>query len=263
VNMSETPGFFPARDGTPLYGVYHAPAQDPRLAVLIAPGLFEERKSAYAVLAGLARELAAAGHPVLRFDFRGSGESGGESAARRWTHLGEDLAAARDALLRLSGRPAAALLGLRLGASLVLQEAAAREAPAVVALAPVLKGATEVRLWRVRSKVRAELTGADSASSASATGGVVDLDGFAVAPEFLEDVSRLDLLAAPAPAAARTLLVQVGHREAPAPECERLVAALGPRARLACVRLEPFWDRVDEVDAGALCGKIRAFLAEE
>jgi pimeloyl-ACP methyl ester carboxylesterase len=278
--MSETPGFFPARDGTPLYGVYHAPAGAPRVAVLIAPGLLEERKSAYAALAGLARDLAGAGHPVLRFDFRGSGESGGEEGRRRWTHLAEDLVSAREALLRLSGRSAAALAGLRLGATLVLQEAARLAPSAVVALAPVLKGSTEVRLWRVRSKMRAELTGSpapDGAPVAQAVslrgaaqpdrlrcfppGAALDLDGFTVAPEFLDDVARLDLTAHLAPLPAPALIVQVSHRETPMPEHERLVAALGPKAQLACVRLEPFWDRVDEVDAGGLYESVRRFLA--
>jgi pimeloyl-ACP methyl ester carboxylesterase len=278
--MSETPGFFPARDGAPLYGVYHAPAGGDLIApdrvpgrpvpVLIAPGLLEERKSAYAVLARLAGALAAAGHPVLRFDFRGSGESGGDPAARRWAHLSEDLAAAREALLRLSRRPSVALVGLRLGAALVLREAAALAPSAVVALAPILKGSTEVRLWRVRSKMRAELTGSPvpgnsgtdktSCLSPDFPGAALDLDGFTVAPEFLDDVARLDLTAPSAPLPAPALIVQVSHRETPAPEHERLVAALGPKARLACLRLEPFWDRVDEVDAGPLHATVREFL---
>jgi len=271
--MSETPGFFPARDGAPLYGVYHAPSEASRAAVLIAPGLLEERKSAYAVLAGLARDLAAAGHPVLRFDFRGSGESGGDVSRRRWAHLAEDLAAAREALLRLSGRSTAALVGLRLGATLVLQEAARLAPSAVVVLAPVLKGSSEVRLWRVRSKMRAELTGAVGRPSGSPNAGdpedrptnppgaALDLDGFTVATGFLDDLARLDLTAGSAPLTAPALIVQVSHRETPAPDYERLVAALGPKAQLACVRLEPFWDRVDEVDAGGLYESVRRFLA--
>jgi hypothetical protein len=82
-----------------------------------------------------------------------------------------------------------------------------------------------------------------------------------VAPEFLDDVARLDLTAGSAPLPAPALIVQVSHRETPAAEHERLVAALGPKAQLACVRLEPFWDRVEEVDAGGLYQDVRRFLA--
>jgi hypothetical protein len=277
--------------------------------VLIAPPLFEERKSAYAALNGLARVLCAAGHPALRFDYRGSGESGGEPGARRWRHLAEDLAAARDALAQWSGRADVALLGVRLGATLALQEALGPKAPAaLVLIAPVLKGAAEVRLWRLRSKVRAELT-ADAASPAGAIhsadaetrrtnlsrevvlpplaggrrtgvtpvlptpapglgvsaagpdGKTLDLDGFEVPAEFLDEIAGLDLLSGTAAVTCPTLVVQVSHRASPAPESERLMGLLGPHARLACLRLEPFWDRVDQVDTAPLQAEVLAFAA--
>ena len=135
---------------------------------------------------------------------------------------------------------------------------------ALVALAPVVKGATEVRLWRLRSKARAELTGnlqPALAVTGAAPPGVLDMDGFAVAPEFLADVAALDLLAEPPRLACPALILQVSHRETPSPESTRLVQVLGAQARLECIRLAPFWDRVDDVETGALAERVLAFLA--
>jgi predicted alpha/beta hydrolase len=100
-------GYINAPDGVPLYVAYRAApegafqAPERSQAIVIAPPLFEERKSSYAPLRRLARLLADAGHAVLRFDYRGSGESGGSAqrsgsvAGRRWQDLAEDLATAR------------------------------------------------------------------------------------------------------------------------------------------------------------------------
>lgn len=263
--MPETPGYFAASDSTPLYGVYHAPESASKVPVLVAPSLFEERKSAYAALASLARALAAAGHPVLRFDYRGSGESGGEPGARRWPDLAADLAAARNALREMSGKEAVALLGLRLGATLCLVEGAKLNAKAVVALAPVIKGAAQARLWRLRSKIRAELTEATDAkdaprpSSLAPRPDVLDFDGLAVAPGFFDDVAALDLSTAPA-LAMPSLLVQISHRTEAAPESEQLAKALGAPSKLAALRLEPFWDRVDDVNTKDLEQTVLEFL---
>jgi len=263
--MPETPGYFRAADGTPLYGVYHEPERAARLAVVIAPALFEERKSAYAVLAQLARELVQHGHPVFRFDYRGSGESGGASAQRRWSDLAGDLAAAQAALLKLSGQERAACVGLRLGATLALQSAAELKSRAVVALAPVAQGAAQARLWRMRSKIRSELTAGEGPAQdapAPSEKGVVDLDGFAVGAAFLEDIAARDLLKQPGALDLPTLLVQISHRTDASPESEKLQVSLGPRCALACFRLEPFWDRVDEVDPAEVIRKVVTFLGE-
>ena len=293
-------GYLPARDGAPLYAAYHAPAQaQAGAAVLICPPLFEERKSAYAALRKLALRLAAVGHAVLRFDYRGSGESGGSSAGRRWLHLAEDATAAREKLARLSGREDVVLLGLRLGATLALWSAAAGRRSsfssgaaglkAVIALAPILNGAAQVRQWKLRSKIRAELTDGggtafqavkDHGQDARATDGggtafqavkdhgqdaraTIDFDGYEVHPGFFDDVAALDLLQAPPAAPGPALVVQLSHRSEPSLESKQFVAAWGGKAELKCLRVEPFWDKLDDVDTRPLedmvCGWVSSF----
>jgi pimeloyl-ACP methyl ester carboxylesterase len=274
-------GYFKTAGGSSLYAVYHDTPGKKKPVVLAGP-LFEERKSAYRFLRTLAERLAAAGHPCLRFDYRGSGESGGSAARRRWAHLHEDLASARTLLSQLSGQPDCALLGLRLGATLALQAVFQQPSP-VVALAPVIRGETQVRQWKLRSKIRAELTvapvGTDTnlrsklavcpdladlsklaagpasslqKSRQDACATTIDFDGYQVASAFFDDVSALDLRKKALPLSQRGWLVQISHREQADAEHRELLANLGLNARLEVLRLEPFWDKVDETETGPL-----------
>ena len=271
-------GYIKALDGSPLYAAYH-PAADVKsttsrlFPVVIAPPLFEERKSAYAPLRRLAEKLAAAGHAVIRFDYRGSGESGGDAAKRRWSHLAEDVAVVRKTLARLSGKRDSVLLGLRLGGTLALQETIRAGGEGVIALAPIVKGAAQVRLWKMRSKIRAELTdggtgGRGDGGKSDATsppegegrrepgslgergvrGEVLDFDGYEVNPAFFDDIAAIDLTKDLARLSCPGLVMQLSHRTDAAPETVELMKILESRARLECVRLEPFWDKLDDVD---------------
>lgn len=265
------PGYVKAPDGSPLYCVFHPAAQaaDPqraRLPVLVLPSLFEERKSAYAALRRLAERLAAAGHAVLRFDYRGSGESGGDPAQRRWHHLGEDVATARETLARLTGVRDAVLIGLRMGATLALQQAALADYAAVIALAPVIKGASHVRLWKMRSKIRSELTQANTGSEAQSgtrqpASDVLDFDGYEVNKNYFDDVAKIDLTKELSAQTGPGLVLQLSHRVDAAPETLELLKKLGPRVQNACMRVEQFWDKVDDVDTRPVEDAVLKFLA--
>lgn len=63
--------------GVQLYVVRHRPAAAPRASVVIAGPFAPYRPDSYASLARWGRFLAAAGHEVIRFDYRGVGESSG------------------------------------------------------------------------------------------------------------------------------------------------------------------------------------------
>ncbi len=251
------PGFVKTLDGSPLYCVYHpaAPVANPQcryFPALLLPSLFEERKSGYAALRRLAERLAAGGHATLRFDYRGSGESGGDPAKRRWQHLAEDTAVARKTLARLAGARDSVLIGLRLGATIALQETIRAGGEGVIALAPVVKGATQVRLWKMRSKIRSELTQANSAQEmaerVTITDEVLDFDGYEVNKNFFDDVAKIDLLKDLAALSCPALVLQLSHRTDTAPETLELLKTLGSRAKQSCMRIEAFWDKVDDVE---------------
>ena len=245
-----------ALDGSPLYAAYHIPNSDSKsnkLPIVIAPPLFEERKSAYAALRRLAQDLTAAGHPVMRFDYRGSGESGGSSGTRRWENLAQDVMSVRKTLAALSGKRDSALVGLRLGGTLALQESIRAGGEAVLAFAPIVAGATQVRLWKMRSKIRAELTTATagSAGSAAATE-TLDFDGYDVHPKFFDDVAAIDLVKDLGRLSCPGLVAQLSHRQDAAPESTKLMEILGSRAKFECLRMEAFWDKIDDADTSAL-----------
>jgi uncharacterized protein len=83
--------------GTALLGILHHGAPDARRAVLVVVGGPQYRIGSHRQFVLLARRLAAAGVPVLRFDYRGMGDSGGE--ARTFESIHDDLAAAVGTLL--------------------------------------------------------------------------------------------------------------------------------------------------------------------
>ena len=111
--------------GDALVGILHKPA-DPepardaaRTGVLIVVGGPQYRAGSHRQFVHLARHLAAAGHPVLRFDVRGMGDSSG--AQRGFEHLDADIDAAIQALMQHQpGVQQVVLWGLCDGASAAL-----------------------------------------------------------------------------------------------------------------------------------------------
>jgi pimeloyl-ACP methyl ester carboxylesterase len=103
----------------PLFGVYHASETPrPRHAVLICQSLGHEYARAQRTCRQLAVSLARAGHPTLRFDYFGSGDSAGrreDATVERWR---EDIVVAAQELLDYSACQRMSVIGLRLGASL-------------------------------------------------------------------------------------------------------------------------------------------------
>ncbi len=106
----------------PLFGMHHAPAEPARrTAILICPPWGTEYMRAYRGLRQLAVQLARAGYPVLRFDYRGTGDSAGEVRDIALADWVADIVTAAAELRRVSGVPYLAVFGLRFGALLAQQ----------------------------------------------------------------------------------------------------------------------------------------------
>ncbi|HLY53638.1 MAG TPA: hydrolase 1, exosortase A system-associated [Steroidobacteraceae bacterium] len=84
-------------DGSDLVGVEHGAAVPHSVGVLIVVGGPQYRVGSHRQFVLMARRLAAAGYPVLRFDYRGMGDSAG--AARTFDSVDADIRAAIDTLL--------------------------------------------------------------------------------------------------------------------------------------------------------------------
>jgi exosortase A-associated hydrolase 1 len=93
MNYEEQALSFPCNDAW-LVGIASLPEQSGRRGVLIVVGGPQYRVGSHRQFALLARSLAAQGIPVLRFDYRGMGDSDGEP--RTFEDVGDDLRAAID-----------------------------------------------------------------------------------------------------------------------------------------------------------------------
>jgi exosortase A-associated hydrolase 1 len=138
-----------------LYGILHRPMEARRRGVLIVQGRPANRVGKHRLFVLLARAWAAAGHPVMRFDFRGTGDSEGELMTIEETS--DDVASAVDAFTsNLPGLQEIVLWGLCGGAADALLYAP--KDPRVVAAALINPWIYDARLrtlvkWRRQGSV--------------------------------------------------------------------------------------------------------------
>lgn len=86
-----------ACEGAQLVGILHRPAQPRPVGVVVIVGGPQYRIGSHRQFNMVARDLARHGYPVLRFDYRGMGDSEGE--LRGFEHVTADVRCAIDALL--------------------------------------------------------------------------------------------------------------------------------------------------------------------
>ena len=102
--------------GAWLYGILSLPAQASSRGILIVVGGPQVRTGSHRQFTLLARSLAQAGFPVMRFDYRGMGDSEGEQ--RDFEQVQDDLRAALDCFFaQVPGMRDVVLWGLCDGAS--------------------------------------------------------------------------------------------------------------------------------------------------
>ena len=111
----EAARFFDFADGQ-IYTVTHAALRPCRGAVLLCGPFAVERERAYLTLVLWARMLAARGFEVMRFDYRGNGESSGTFEDMTLSRWREDAAFCAARLSAAAHGGALVLQGIRLGA---------------------------------------------------------------------------------------------------------------------------------------------------
>ena len=126
-----------------LVGVYQesAGAQPPSVGAVLCYPLGREYLFAHRAFRRLAERLASTGVPVLRFDYLGTGDSGGEPEDGHLDRWKQDVQTAMDMLEDGTGVSSVCLIGCRLGGSIAMEVAAAREdVSALVLWDPVVDG---------------------------------------------------------------------------------------------------------------------------
>lgn len=104
-----------AHRGEQLYVVRHRTREPPRAQALFCSPFALERTLAYTTLVRFARHLAHRGIEVIRFDYRGTGESSGRCEHFDFAHWADDTATVFEAT-RTDASPPRILFGLRFGA---------------------------------------------------------------------------------------------------------------------------------------------------
>lgn len=236
--------FFFGRAQSPLFGVYHAPlsAADRDLGIVICAPLGREYTKTHRALRQLALRLARLGFHVLRFDYRGCGDSHGEPVdgdLARWT---EDVGLAADELEDRAGLTKVGLVGLRLGGTLALLSARARrDVEALVLWEPVMDGRRHLQ----------ELTASNAKWEAdrglppekAAEDAVVGILGFPMGRALRDSLDGLEWTVDRRPARRALLL-----REAPDPADATLAEQLkkhGASLQARATPVERFWEDTD------------------
>ncbi len=206
-----TKPFFFGESSSALYGVLHMPAPQTahdRGVVICAP-LGYENVVHYRNLAVLARHLAEAGHPVLRFDWPAVGDSAGNETdpdlVARWI---ESITVAARTLRHLADVDAVDVVGLRIGATLAAVAAArGAEISDLVLWAPFTTGASYLREMRAFHRL-AELENREPTAQPDRG---EEVSGFLLSRDTIDDLLALDLLQTTIPSAAGRRILIAGR----------------------------------------------------
>lgn len=196
---------------TPIFGWFDAPSAPGRdLAVVICPPFGYEAICTHRALRDLGRLLAAAGFPVLRFDYHGTGDSSGsDRQPDRVPAWLASITAAIDEVKALSRRKAVALIGMRLGAVLAATAAAGRnDVPALLLWAPILSGKAFLREMQMLhvSGQRLPVSGKRADLPGPAPGDA-EAAGFVLSASTMAALRELDLLKLNRPPAPSAFIV--------------------------------------------------------
>lgn len=194
--------------------------------------------------APVARALASAGFPVLRYHGQGYGDSElPPDGVGLGSHL-RDAFEAAEVLVNASGVQEVGYLGARLGGTVAALAAERSGAPAFVAWEPVVRGSRYARslltlsvLLHLMHQERDRDERPDPAQLL-AERGVLDVQGFPLTVDMHEELVRLDLVERVTSFRGESLIVQISKGAAPRPDLERFAAhlrSLGGRSALTIV----------------------------
>lgn len=247
---------FETRSGQDLFAVHHEPASPGNgIAVLVLAPFGQEAIRAHRLLRVLADRLVRHGCHVLRFDYRGSGDSDGDDLEADLGRWREDALAAHRELARRSGCPDIRWLGLRVGFAVGYQAVTAwpagdRPPPTrLVGWDPVLDGPAYLdelaaghaaalrRAYSLPTVAEAELARlADEPEPTEAL-------GFALSPAMVRDLRAIAIGSGTVPP-ARTSLAAIRSRAVRS----RAVLPEGSHGRAAGQRAAPAGLSIEDVD---------------
>lgn len=256
--------------GPSLHATLYRPDNGVRGTVLFCNPMFEELKASTRLMFEAARAFCMAGFTVLRFDYRGCGDSQGnfeDASVGDWI---EDIDRASDFLNNHCPDSVHRLIiGVRLGGMLVLQAGRGSEtAERFVLWEPVLNGKSYIN-QELRKKLTKEMMTfgsnrgtRDSLLAELASGGNVDLDGYCLSSRLYNDLCNMD--GSREDGRGRdVLLLNISHQanvSRPFMKFRDVLDGGHFKTTVEAVKLQPFWNLVGYVDGTPLVEKTLTWL---
>ena len=242
-------------EGAGLFGLLHLPlAVQPglrRAGLVLCPPFAVEQVGASLLQVETARVLAANGLPVLRFHYRGSGDSDGEFEEVTLSGHVSDALRAVDLLCERERVEQVGLLGIRLGATVAALAAEAdSRVRALVLWEPVARPRAYFNEF-LRAKIFSELMNHQQPSASvnqmldeMRRTGQVEALGYPLYRRLFDDAASVDLMNDLRTFSGSALVVQISRKAKVQSEfqklCQRLEAN-GARCDLEVVMEEPGW----------------------
>jgi uncharacterized protein len=176
-----------------LFGVYHAPSEPPRGAVLMCPPLLNEHFRSYRFFSQVASQLAGAGLACLRFDYLGTGDSDGGDDQFNPGECSLDIALAANELSLRSGDAPLILMAIRGSALFAYREAENLGASALWLWQPVIDGAGYVQALEKRDRFERDSRYRYPLLRGMAAAGPQDLMGFALSVRFRSELAAYSI----------------------------------------------------------------------
>ncbi len=173
---------------------------DGDVGVVLCGGLGTYAQNGHVPLRNLARRLAQAGYPTLRFDYASTGDSCDASETDLPAAWLASVHAAADWLRTSAGVERIVLCGLHLGATLAVLAALERDdVHALVLMAPVVSGRRYVHELSLAAELNRDAPEQEE--------GWLESDGLRLPDNTLRSLRRLNLLAIPSRPASRVLVL--------------------------------------------------------
>jgi pimeloyl-ACP methyl ester carboxylesterase len=224
------PRYFGPPDARLFGWIHHAQSRADRprrdVAVVVCNPIGDDYVRAHRTLRHLAEELVATGFPVLRFDFHGTGDSGGaERDPDRVAAWHRDVATAIDFAKAEHGVDRVAIVGLRFGATIAADVAATRGDVASVVLWHAFttgeKFASEtLKMHKMHRLLEPESFAAGPKSYPDGEEAL----GFFLTNQTLQDLKTVDLRALARRPAPHALVVDASNLPSDRPIVEKLEA---------------------------------------
>ncbi len=230
--MNEIPLFF-THQGARLFGMLHDvdDSAGARMGWVFCHPFAEEKLWAHRVFVGMARELARNGMPVLRFDYRGYGDSDGQfEDYTHADHVVDIRSAISELRARVPGIGQVGLLGLRYGASLAMLAAADDPAVGRLVLWDPVVDMEQYLLDQLRSNLTTQMvlygkvvTKREELVERIRAGEAVNIDGYDLRNPFYDQACAAPILETAARIGVPVQIVEIGRAtQAPRADLKKL-----------------------------------------